>query len=40
MRTWILNFELEDENGNSLKFVTAEEELISLEKEAKRSKCR
>ena len=36
MRTWILNFELEDENGNSLKFVTSEEELISLEKEAKK----
>ena len=36
MRSWILNFELEDQNGNSLKFITAEEELISLEKEAKK----
>ncbi len=36
MRLWILNFELEDQNGNSLKFITAEEELISLEKEAKK----
>tara|TARA_B100000787_G_scaffold159892_2_gene138485 strand:- start:69543 stop:71996 length:2454 start_codon:yes stop_codon:yes gene_type:complete len=36
MRAWILNFELEDQNGNTLKFVTTEEELISLEKEAKK----
>ncbi|MFY0604754.1 MAG: transketolase [Flavobacteriaceae bacterium] len=36
MRTWILEFELEDGNGGSLKFVESEEELISLEKEAKK----
>ena len=33
---WILDFELEDENGNSLKFVSGKEELISLEKEVKK----
>ncbi|AMC10547.1 transketolase [Lutibacter profundi] len=36
MRDWILEFELSDENNNKLRFVTSEEELISLEKEAKR----
>ena len=36
MREWILNFELEDANGNILKFVDNIQELISLEKDAKK----
>lgn len=36
MRQWILDFELEDGNGGSLKFVSSEEELEALEKEAKK----
>ena len=36
MRQWILDFELEDGNGGSLKFVSSEEELLALEKEAKK----
>ena len=36
MREWILNFELEDGNGNILKFVDDNQELLSLEKEAKK----
>ncbi len=36
MRSWILDFELEDSNGEILKFVASEEELIALEKEAKK----
>lgn len=36
MRQWILDFELEDGDGGSLKFVDSEEELIALEKEAKK----
>ncbi len=36
MRSWILDFELEDGNGETLKFVNSEEELIFLEKEAKK----
>ncbi len=36
MRSWILDFELEDENGETLKFVNAEDELIAIEKEAKK----
>jgi len=36
MREWILNFELEDENGESLKFVSSEEEIIIIDKEAKK----
>ena len=36
MRSWILDFELEDENGEVLKFVNSEEELIELEKEARK----
>lgn len=36
MREWILEFELEDENGEILKFVNSEEELIAIEKEAKK----
>ena len=36
MRSWILDFELEDGDGETLKFVTSEEELIALEKDAKK----
>lgn len=36
MREWILNFELEDNNGNILKFVDSEKELIKIEKNAKK----
>ncbi|APG64040.1 transketolase [Tenacibaculum todarodis] len=36
MRNWILNFELGDGNGGSLKFVDSEEELINIEKSAKK----
>ncbi len=36
MRSWILDFELEDENGELLKFVNSEEELITIEKESKK----
>tara|TARA_B110000003_G_scaffold113243_1_gene115829 strand:+ start:14642 stop:17095 length:2454 start_codon:yes stop_codon:yes gene_type:complete len=36
MREWILNFELEDGNGDILKFVINEEELITLEKNVKK----
>ncbi len=36
MREWIIDFELNDEDNNSLKFVDSEEELIEIEKEAKR----
>ena len=36
LRTWILEFELEDEDGEILKFVNSEEELIAIEKEAKK----
>ena len=36
MRKWILDFELETENGDILRFVESEEELIILEKEAKK----
>ena len=36
MRSWILDFELEDANGEVLKFVNSEEELIQLEKETKK----
>jgi pyruvate/2-oxoglutarate/acetoin dehydrogenase E1 component/TPP-dependent pyruvate/acetoin dehydrogenase alpha subunit len=35
-REWILNFELETETGDILRFVASEEELIILEKEAKK----
>jgi len=35
MREWILNFELEDQDGQALKFVDSEEELIALEKDVK-----
>jgi pyruvate/2-oxoglutarate/acetoin dehydrogenase E1 component/TPP-dependent pyruvate/acetoin dehydrogenase alpha subunit len=36
MRKWILNFELETETGDILRFVESEEELLILEKEAKK----
>jgi pyruvate/2-oxoglutarate/acetoin dehydrogenase E1 component/TPP-dependent pyruvate/acetoin dehydrogenase alpha subunit len=36
MRSWILDFELEDETGETLKFVNSEEELIAIEKESKK----
>ncbi len=36
MREWLLNFELEDQDGEVLKFVNSEEELVAIEKEAKK----
>ena len=36
MRSWILDFELEDENGTTLKFIDNEETLLALDKEAKK----
>ncbi len=36
MRKWILEFELQDENGDTLKFIDSEEELIKIEKESKK----
>ncbi|WP_298765858.1 thiamine pyrophosphate-dependent enzyme [uncultured Polaribacter sp.] len=36
MRDWILNFELETETGETLNFVESEEEIILLEREAKK----
>ncbi|MDB0599576.1 thiamine pyrophosphate-dependent enzyme [Tenacibaculum maritimum] len=36
MRQWILDFELQDEAGNVLKFVNSEEEIIAIEKNAKK----
>ena len=36
MREWILQFELEDQDGEILRFVESEEELANLEKEAKK----
>ena len=36
MRNWILQFELEDEEGEILKFVESEQEIIAIEKEAKK----
>ncbi|MBG7611777.1 transketolase [Polaribacter sp. BAL334] len=36
MREWILDFELETENGEVLRFVDSEEELILIEKDAKK----
>ena len=36
MREWILDFELQNENGETLRFVEDEAELILLEKEAKK----
>ncbi|NDK19137.1 MAG: transketolase, partial [Zetaproteobacteria bacterium] len=36
MRQWIIDFELEDEHGTSLRFVDSEAVLIEIEKEAKK----
>lgn len=36
MRQWILDFELEDGNGGHLRFVNSEEELLNIEKAAKK----
>ena len=36
MREWILDFELETESGETLRFVNGEEDLIIIEKEAKK----
>ncbi|MHB1197700.1 MAG: alpha-ketoacid dehydrogenase subunit alpha/beta [Lutibacter sp.] len=36
MRDWIIEFELKDSNNNVLRFVDTEEELIKIEKEAKK----
>jgi len=36
MRDWIIEFELNDENDNTLKFIDSEEELIKIEKDAKK----
>ncbi len=37
MREWLLNFELEDQDGEVLKFVNSEKELLAIEKEAKQT---
>jgi len=36
MRNWILDFELETESGETLRFVESEEDIIILEKQAKK----
>ena len=36
MRQWILDFELEDTHGNILRFVESEEELLAIDKAAKK----
>jgi 2-oxoisovalerate dehydrogenase E1 component len=36
MRKWIIEFELNDSSNNKLKFIDSEEELIHIEKEAKK----
>lgn len=36
LRDWILEFNLEDENNNSLKIVDSEDEIIEIEKQAKK----
>lgn len=36
MRKWILDFELQDEDGSILKFIDSEEDLIKIEKESKK----
>ncbi len=36
MRQWILDFELEDSNGTTLKFIDTEDELLAIEKDAKK----
>jgi len=37
MRDWIIEFELTDSDGNSLKFVEFEDELIKIEKDVKKT---
>ena len=37
MREWILDFELETDSGETLRFVDSEEEILILEKEAKKT---
>ncbi|NOR27763.1 MAG: transketolase [Lutibacter sp.] len=36
MRDWIIEFDLKDENNNTLQFIDSEEELIKIEKDAKK----
>ena len=36
MRQWILDFELEDTHGNILRFVESEEELLAIDKAARK----
>jgi len=36
MRDWIIEFNLKDENNNTLQFINSEEELIKIEKDAKK----
>jgi len=36
MRDWIIEFNLQDENNNTLKFIDSEEELIKIEKDIKK----
>ncbi len=36
MRDWIIEFNLQDENNNTLKFIDSEEELIKIEKDVKK----
>ena len=36
MRDWIINFELEDQDGQTFKFIESEEEIKVIEKEAKK----
>lgn len=35
-KKWILDFQLQDESGKTFKFVNSEEELVAIEKEAKK----
>lgn len=37
MRDWIVEFELQDENGDLLSFINSEDELIRIEKDAKKT---
>jgi 2-oxoisovalerate dehydrogenase E1 component len=37
MREWLLTFELEDQDGEVLKFVNSEDELLAIEKEVKQT---
>jgi len=36
MRDWIIEFNLQDENNNTLKFIDSEDELIKIEKDVKK----